>query len=110
MIQWEEKLCYVKSQGACHNISDPLYTNEVSESDSSISCWSMFETIQLTLVNEVVQDHIKLKLFTDNFLNKFYQGVEKNNGSKWFLGIIQLFIEFWNNNSYRSFKVEWPVT
>ena len=110
MIQWEEKLCYVKSQGAYHDIFDLSCTDEVSESNSSISCWSLFETTQLTLVDKIVQNHMKLKTFTNNFFNKLFQDIEKNNRFEWFWKIIQLFIEFQNNNSYRSFEVGWPVT
>jgi len=72
MIQWGEKLYYVESQSTCYDISNLLCMNKVSESNSSIKCQSMFESTQLTLVNEIIQNCMKLKTFTNDFLNEFF--------------------------------------
>ena len=70
----------------------------------------MFESTQLTLVDEIIQNRMKLKMFTNDFLNELSQGVEENNGPEWFWEIIWLFIGFWNDDSHRSFEMRGPVT
>ena len=42
MIQERDKLRDIKGKSTCHDISNLLYMDEVSESNSSASCWSIF--------------------------------------------------------------------
>ena len=54
MIQRREKLHNIEGQSTYHNIFNLPYTDEVSKSNSSIRCQFMFESTQLTLIDEVV--------------------------------------------------------
>ena len=84
--------------------------NKVSESNFSIRYWSIFESTQLTLVDEIIWNHMKLKTFTDNFLNELSQGIKEDDEPELFWEIIWLFIGFWNDDSCRSFEMKRPVT
>ena len=49
--------------------------NEVSQCDTSVRSGFELETTKLTLVDEVVRNHMKLKSITNNFFDKFTQHV-----------------------------------
>ena len=46
--------------------------NKVSKGDSSIWCQSLFESTQLAWIDEIVQNHMKLKMLADDFLDKLF--------------------------------------
>jgi len=52
-----EKLCYIGGQNTSQYISDPPCTNKVGESNISIRYCFKYETIQLILINEIVNVH-----------------------------------------------------
>jgi len=51
-----------------------------------------------------------LKTLSDDFLNEFIYGIEKDNESEIFQRVVQFLVEFGNNYEYRSFKVGRPMT
>ena len=106
--RWE-KLGYIKSKGACINIFDPSWVNEIHESNSSINCQTLFKSTQLTQINEIVWDQIELKSFTNNFLNEFTDHIEKDNGSERFGRVIWLFVRFRYDNGSWCFEIWCPI-
>lgn len=51
-----------------------------------------------------------MKTLSDDFLNEFTYGIEKDNKSKIFQRVVQFLVGFGNNYEYRSFKVGRPMT
>ena len=53
---------------------------------------------------------MELKTVTNDLLDKLARSIEENNGPKGFRSIIQLFIRFWDDNSYRCLEMRRPMT
>jgi len=51
-----------------------------------------------------------LKILSDDFLNEFTYGIEKDDGSERFWEVVQFLIGFGNNYGCRSFEVGRPIT
>ena len=66
----------IKSEDACGQIFYPSCSNDMGKSDTCINSQFEFETAELTRVDEVIHYHIKLKSFSDYFLNEFAHSVE----------------------------------
>ena len=60
MVEGGEKLGNIKGQSASWQVSDLLYIDKVDKCDTSIRGGLEFETIQLTLMDEVVWNRVKL--------------------------------------------------
>ena len=88
MIERRKKLRNIESKGACKEIFNTFHTNKMSKSDTSIRCGLKLISTKLALMNEVVRHHMELEFITNNFLNKFFHCVKKNNGSKCFGRVI----------------------
>ena len=52
--------------------------DEIYKDDSSISHRLLFQTTQLTRMNEVIRNRLELKSFTNDFLNEFAYCIEEN--------------------------------
>jgi len=61
-------------------------------------------------MNKVVGDQMELKTLSDDFLDEFIYGIEKNNGSERFQEVVQFLVGFGNNYGCRSFEVGRPMT
>jgi len=53
---------------------------------------------------------MELKTVTNGLLNKLARSIEENNGPKGFRSIIQLFIRFRDDNSYRFLEMRRLMT
>jgi len=58
----------------------------------------LFKTSELTMVNEVVGDHVELEAFSNHFFEEFSNCVEKNNRSIQLRRIEYGFVRFGNYN------------
>jgi len=77
----------------------------VSKSNSCINHEFEFEATKLTRVDELVQCHIELKTFTNDFLNEFANCIEEDNRPKGFWGIIYLFVGFGDDDYSGSLEM-----
>ena len=71
MVEGGEKLGNIKGNSTGWQISDPSSTNKIGESNICISYRFELETAKLTVVNEIVRDHMKLESITDDFFDEF---------------------------------------
>jgi len=71
VVEGGEELRYVKGEGASQQISDPSSVNKMGESDTHISHGFELETTKLTVINEIIGDHVKLEFVTDDFFDEF---------------------------------------
>ena len=71
MVKGGEELRDVEGKGASQQISDPTSINKMDKSDTCISCGFELETAKLTVMNEIIGDHMKLESITDDFFNEF---------------------------------------
>jgi len=77
----------------------------VSKSNFCINRGFEFEATKLTRVDELVQCHIELKTFTNDFLNEFANRIEEDNRPKGFGEIIHLFVGFGDDDCSRSLEM-----
>ena len=106
------KIRQCQKQGCLYwyiDVFDPFWANEVCVSDSSINYRTLFEFTQLTWVNQIVWDQMKLNSFTDKSLNEFADHVEEDNESERFRRVVQLFVGFRYNNGSWCFEIWWLI-
>ena len=58
--------------------------DEMCKGNASIGSRPLFQSTQLTWMNEIVEYQLELKSITNNFFNKFSYSIEKNDRSKSF--------------------------
>ena len=75
VVEGKEELGNVKGESADQQILNLSYMNKMGESDTRISCRFKLEATKLTVMNEVVRDHMKLDSITNGFSNEFTQYV-----------------------------------
>jgi len=75
VVEGREKLGNVEGKSAGRQIFDPTHTNEMDEYDTHISCGFELEATKLTVVNDIVSDHMKLDSVADDFFDEFSQCV-----------------------------------
>jgi len=75
VVKEREELGNVKGESTGWQILDPFHMNKMGESDTYISCGFKLEATKLTVMNEVVRDHMKLDSIADGFFNVFTQCV-----------------------------------
>ena len=73
MVEGREKLGNVKDKSAGRQILDLTHMNEIGKCNTYISCGFELEAVKLTVVNEIISNHMKLDSVTDNFFNEFFQ-------------------------------------
>jgi len=61
-------------------------------------------------VDELVQHHIELKTFTNDFLNEFANCIEEDNRPEGFERIIHLFVGFGDDDCSGSLKMQRPIS
>jgi len=76
MIWWREELSNVEGQSTSYIILDPVWLDKMSKYDTSIRYQPLFKSTQLTWMDKIVQDWMELKSIADDFLNKFFYGIE----------------------------------
>ena len=72
MIQKRKKLSNVKYQGTHREVLNPLWLNDVNKGNFHICSKPLFEISELTKMNEVVRDSMKLKTFLNYFFKKLF--------------------------------------
>ena len=82
MVKKGKELRNVKDESASCHILDPSHANEMGQSNTHICCGFEFKTAKLTMVYEIVNNHMKLDSVTDDFFDKFSQCVQEDNGSE----------------------------
>ena len=75
MVEEREELGNVKGKSAGQQILDLSHINKMGENNTYISCGFKLEAAKLTMINEVVRDHMKLDSIADGFFNEFTQYV-----------------------------------
>jgi len=75
VVEGREKLGNVKGKSAGRQILDPTHTNEMDECNAYISCGFELKAAKLTVVNEIVSNHMRLDSVADDFFNEFSQCV-----------------------------------
>ena len=95
----------VKGKSTGQQILDPSSTNKMSESDTHISHRFELKTAKLTVVNEIIGDYMKLYSIADGFFNEFTQCVQEDDRSKHLWGVIQYFVGFRDNDSWRDLEI-----
>jgi len=71
VVEGGEELRDVEGEDASQQISNPSSANKMGESDTCISCGFELETAKLTVMNEIIGDHVKLESITDDFFDEF---------------------------------------
>ena len=71
VVEKGKELGNVKGDSAGWQISDPSSVNKMSENNTCISHGFELETAKLTVMNEIVGDHMKLESITNNLFDEF---------------------------------------
>jgi len=73
VVEGREKLGNVKGKSAGRQILDLIHTNKMGECNTHISCGFELETTKLTVVNDIISNHMKLDSVADDFFDEFSQ-------------------------------------
>ena len=109
MIKRGKELGNVKCKCACDEVFNPSWLNNVGKNNPCIHGRSLFETFKLTRMDEIIGNHMELKMFSNHFLKDFSYYVKKNNREKRLGWVVRCLVRFGNNNCYWCLEMRWPV-
>jgi len=110
VIEGGEELGDVKCKCTRSKVFNPFWLNNVGKSNPYIHSRSLFETSELTRVDEIVGNHKELKMFSNHFFEEFSYCIKKNDRAIWLGWIIRYLVRFRNNKCHWCLEMRRPMS
>ena len=110
MVKWWEELHNVKRKSTCRQVLHPTCLNDVGKSNSHINHRFKLEATELTRMDKIVWNCIKLEAFSDDFLNELANCIEEDNRPKGFERVVWFLVRFRNYDHSGSFEMQGPIS